>query len=178
MATYTSSYTGAQIDAGIAQSTVYVHSTALTGTTGTISSAADLIAAMAAKAPITIPFGTAANKVTLYYAYDTGSGTNDSYNYVGTISKDGLTNAVYSMYMTVSGTSVSWTLYKTEIPVPDTADNGNFLKILAGQFALSTGLPFTTTAPSAANTDGIKIVVLSSEPATKYDGYLYLITGA
>lgn len=32
-----------------------------------------------------------------------------------------------------------------------------------------------TTAPSADNTSGIKIVVLSSEPATKYNGFLYLI---
>lgn len=37
-------------------------------------------------------------------------------------------------------------------------------------------MQYLTTAPSAANTDGIKIVVLSSEPATKYNGYLYLIT--
>lgn len=34
---------------------------------------------------------------------------------------------------------------------------------------------YLTTAPSAANTDGLKVVVLSAEPATKYDGYLYLI---
>ena len=40
----------------------------------------------------------------------------------------------------------------------------------------SMGLPILTTAPSANNTDGIKIVVLSSEPATKYNGYLYIIT--
>lgn len=177
MATYTSAYTGAQIDAGIAQSTTYVHGTALTGTSGTVSSATNFIAALAAKAPIVVPFGTAANKVTLYYEYDTGTGTNDSYNYVGIISKDGLTNTVYSLYMTVSGTSITWTLYKTEIPVPDTTDNGSFLKISSGQYALSTGLPILTTAPASANTDGIKIVVLSSEPATKYDGYLYIITG-
>lgn len=37
------------------------------------------------------------------------------------------------------------------------------------------GLGYLTTAPTAANTDGIKIVVLSSEPATKYNGYLYII---
>lgn len=178
MATYTSAYTGAQIDAGIAQSTIYVHSTALTGTTGTISSAANLIAALAAKAPIVVPFATSDNKVTLYHEYNTAAGTNDSYNYVGIVSKDGLQNIIYSLFMVVSGTSVTWTLYKTEIPVPNTTDNGNFLKILAGQFALSTGLPFITTAPSAANTDGIKIVVLASEPATKYDGYLYLVTGS
>ena len=40
------------------------------------------------------------------------------------------------------------------------------------------GIEYTTTAPTAANTDGLKIVVLSSEPATYYDGYLYIITGA
>ncbi len=39
------------------------------------------------------------------------------------------------------------------------------------------GIPYTTTAPSSANNDGtLKIVVLSSEPATKYSGYLYIIT--
>lgn len=37
-------------------------------------------------------------------------------------------------------------------------------------------LSYLTTAPAADNTSGIKIVVLSSEPATKYNGYLYLIT--
>lgn len=41
----------------------------------------------------------------------------------------------------------------------------------------TTNLPIHTTAPSSANTEGgIKIVVLSSEPATRYDGYLYIIT--
>ena len=40
------------------------------------------------------------------------------------------------------------------------------------------GLEAITTEPTAANTNGIKIVVLSSEPATKYDGYLYIITGS
>lgn len=41
----------------------------------------------------------------------------------------------------------------------------------------SKGITYLTTAPSAANTDGgLIIVVLSSEPTTKYDGYIYLIT--
>lgn len=40
-------------------------------------------------------------------------------------------------------------------------------------------LSYITTAPSAANTSGLlKVVVLSSEPATRYDGYLYIITGS
>lgn len=39
------------------------------------------------------------------------------------------------------------------------------------------GLECLTTAPAANNPNGIKIVILSSEPSTKYDGYLYFITG-
>lgn len=39
------------------------------------------------------------------------------------------------------------------------------------------GLNYLTTAPESANTSGqLKIVVLSSDPTTKYDGYLYIIT--
>lgn len=34
---------------------------------------------------------------------------------------------------------------------------------------------YTTTAPTADNTDGLKIVVLEEEPETKYDGWLYII---
>lgn len=40
------------------------------------------------------------------------------------------------------------------------------------------GLGYLTTAPTADNTDGVKLVVLSSEPATKYAGYIYFITEA
>lgn len=36
-------------------------------------------------------------------------------------------------------------------------------------------LDVLTTAPASANTDGVKVVYLASEPATKYDGYIYLI---
>ena len=38
------------------------------------------------------------------------------------------------------------------------------------------GVDVLTTAPESANTSGLKFVVLSEEPATKYDGYLYIIT--
>ena len=39
------------------------------------------------------------------------------------------------------------------------------------------GITYLTTAPTSANTDGgLIIVVLSSEPSTKYSGYIYLIT--
>jgi len=44
---------------------------------------------------------------------------------------------------------------------------------------IAEGIPYITTAPSSDNTSGKLIfVVLSSEPATKYDGYLYIITGS
>lgn len=39
-------------------------------------------------------------------------------------------------------------------------------------------ISYLTEAPTSANTDGLKFVVLSSNPATKYDGYIYIITGA
>lgn len=39
-------------------------------------------------------------------------------------------------------------------------------------------IAYITTAPVAENTDGLKIVVLSEEPVTKYSGYLYIITEA
>lgn len=38
-------------------------------------------------------------------------------------------------------------------------------------------VPYLTTAPLADNPTGIKFVVLSSEPATYYNGYYYIITG-
>jgi hypothetical protein len=34
---------------------------------------------------------------------------------------------------------------------------------------------YSTVAPTQDNVDGLKIVELSEEPATKYDGYLYFI---
>lgn len=40
----------------------------------------------------------------------------------------------------------------------------------------ATKLSYTTTAPTSANSSGLKVVVLSSEPTTKYAGYLYIIT--
>ena len=42
---------------------------------------------------------------------------------------------------------------------------------------LPSTLPITyvTSAPSAANTTGLKVALLDSEPATKYDGWIYLI---
>ena len=47
----------------------------------------------------------------------------------------------------------------------------------AANIGTTQGLNYLTTAPSSANTDGtLKLVVLSSEPATYYSGYYYIIT--
>ena len=55
-------------------------------------------------------------------------------------------------------------------------NTGDILKAGENSIYYAKGLPVITTAPSSANTDGIIICVLHEEPATKYDGYLYLIT--
>ena len=39
-------------------------------------------------------------------------------------------------------------------------------------------LDYLTTAPTATNTDGLKVVVLTSDPVTFYNGYIYYITEA
>lgn len=135
---------------------------------------------------------------------------------------------------TKTGTSTSDILYpKTSVdqvdglPTPTSSDNGKFLGVSSGAYALVTGgsggmtnpmttandiiiggsggtparlgkgsnnellginssgniaygknLPILTTAPSSANTGGgAIIVILSSEPSTKYSGYLYVILG-
>ena len=51
-------------------------------------------------------------------------------------------------------------------------------KELNNYLPIGGGIPYITTAPTSANTDGgLKVVVLSEEPATKYDGYIYIIAG-
>lgn len=58
-------------------------------------------------------------------------------------------------------------------------DAGKLLKMDAdGWGVLSNSLPIITTEPTADNTDGIIICVLSSTPTNRYNGYLYLILGA
>lgn len=54
-------------------------------------------------------------------------------------------------------------------------------KTVTGQSVTGSGdiipssIQYTTTVPTAINTDGLKFVLCSSEPATKYDGWVYLI---
>lgn len=53
---------------------------------------------------------------------------------------------------------------------------GNTIIDLTSIIAL--GVQFLTEAPTSANQNGLKFVVLSSEPSTRYGGYLYIITGS
>lgn len=44
---------------------------------------------------------------------------------------------------------------------------------------VATELNYLTTAPTSANTSGtLKLVVLTSDPETKYAGYIYYIAGS
>ena len=45
-----------------------------------------------------------------------------------------------------------------------------------GGVTFTNALPYITTAPTADNTNGIILCVLSEEPAAKYNGYIYIIT--
>ena len=48
-----------------------------------------------------------------------------------------------------------------------------------GNIPVPSEISYLTTAPSSANLSGnLKFVVLSSDPATKYSGYVYIITGS
>lgn len=63
---------------------------------------------------------------------------------------------------------------------PDRLGKGTSGYLLAAQssgLGYTNALPILTSAPTSANTSGVKIVVLSSEPVTKYSGYLYIILG-
>lgn len=68
------------------------------------------------------------------------------------------------------------------IEKPSSSTTGNIAVFDANSNCVDSGsgvgdfLKYTTTAPTAANTNGIKVCVLSSEPATKYNGWLYIIT--
>lgn len=69
----------------------------------------------------------------------------------------------------------------TELPINNSAtvqrSGTNENPTITFGIPISRGIIYQTTAPGSANTDGtLKVVVLSSEPATKYAGYLYIIT--
>ena len=69
-------------------------------------------------------------------------------------------------------------LYHTannQVKTPYVSSNTAVFNMLLGKPAQDFGLGYTTTAPTANNTDGLKFVVLTAEPATYYDGYYYII---
>lgn len=79
-----------------------------------------------------------------------------------------------TIYNVPQGTEVAAnpTLVGTESDLTGLDVGGTKYKVRDG---VTNGLGYLTTAPTSANNDGIKIVVLSAEPATKYNGYLYII---
>lgn len=86
----------------------------------------------------------------------------------------------------IDGSTKEATLYMVDIlfncnkvraPLLDNTYQGMLVGFDANGLGTPTNsLPILTTAPSSANTNGLKIVVLSSEPATYYNGYYYIIT--
>ena len=95
---------------------------------------------------------------------------------------DGIATGATANIGTVTSVSVGSTSYSptngvVSLPsypsVPVTSVNGATGTISIGD---TTGIKFLTTAPTANNTDGgLKIVILTEEPLTKYQGYIYII---
>lgn len=91
-------------------------------------------------------------------------------------------------YLRAGSSSPSWAILPiTDVTCPYSSRKGfvpyvtdysanSYLDV--GQIGADVPLYYTTTAPTADNTDGLKIAVLSSEPVMKYSGWLYIITGA
>ena len=79
------------------------------------------------------------------------------------------------------GTDNTWSYtYSAYVPTAQgVANAGKTLHVNAsGNVEATEGLPYRTTAPTATNTNGMLIPVVlgeSADPATKYDGYLYII---
>ena len=83
-----------------------------------------------------------------------------------------ISNGVASL-LTKTAYNASTNKIVTEADIPVSSVNGATGAVSIGS---TTGLSYLTTAPTAANTSGLKIVVLSDEPSTKYSGYIYIIT--
>ena len=106
--------------------------------------------------------------------YTTLGNTNTPYMQFNTGNTDIRHNRNGTNYFILDG-------YNTDINPALTGAEGNIysLKMLGTNYGIQAlSCAVLTTAPTAANTDGLKIVVLSSEPVTKYAGYLYIVTGA
>ena len=113
---------------------------------------------------------------TIYLVPNSGSGTNsyDEYIYVNdAYEKIGSTEIDLSGYQkNYAGDSTAWDNEPTNNSTKPVTSDG-ILNYING------GFPYLTTAPTANNTSGrLKVVVMNAEPATRYDGYIYIITGA
>lgn len=72
-------------------------------------------------------------------------------------------------------TSIGATLQTLQTGKQNVLTAGSGISIASDTISVS-GVPYLTTAPAADNTDGtLKFVVLTAEPAQKYNGYVYLI---
>ena len=72
-------------------------------------------------------------------------------------------------------TSIGATLQTLQTGKQNVLTAGSGIAIANDTISVS-GVPYLTTAPVADNTDGtLKFVVLTAEPATRYEGYVYLI---
>ena len=80
--------------------------------------------------------------------------------------------------LTYNATDENGDEYSSSISISQTGislegDVNSSSKITAPE--IDAGIIYQTSAPTANNTNGLKIAVLSSEPSTKYNGWLYLI---
>lgn len=67
--------------------------------------------------------------------------------------------------------------FNPTIPSGTTTTTLTTLKNGSSYYSLGGDISYITTAPTGPNTSGgLKVVVLSEEPATRYDGYIYIIT--
>lgn len=124
--------------------------------------------------------------LTYHFSREDNSGAYPVYIY-DTIVLDstGTKPHIYILEFVNMTSEIAYFIFDVTVPIPSAADSGKVLSVNnSGNYALTTpatpsGVGYLTTAPSSANTDGdLKFVVLSSEPSTKYSGYLYIITGA
>lgn len=81
----------------------------------------------------------------------------------------------------ICGNEILPVLANQTVPSGTTINDLNNIKIGASYYKAPTpnAVSYLTTAPSSDNTSGtLQFVVLDTEPATKYNGYLYIITGS
>ena len=133
----------------------------------------------------TFDLGSTNNKwKDLYLSGNLSDGTN-SISVANIIAKQNALPTTSTAGKVLKSTSTSGTVEWGDAPsvptMPATTTAGQLVKTTStsGSFTSGNSLPYLTTAPSAANTDGgLILVVLSSEPATRYDGYIYIITSS